>query len=83
LAEDKNLSYLIAGDGEDKWRLERKAVSLGIDKHVVFAPPVALDQAIIPVLNSATLQFDETGAGRRNMSRRCGASCNIQTRMIS
>ena len=37
LAEDKNLIYLIAGDGDDKQRLERKAVSLGIGKHVVFA----------------------------------------------
>jgi glycosyltransferase involved in cell wall biosynthesis len=37
LAEEKNLSYLIAGDGDDKQRLERKAVSLGVDKHVVFA----------------------------------------------
>ena len=37
LAEEKNLSYLIAGDGDDKQRLERKAVALRIDKHVVFA----------------------------------------------
>src|SRR5262249_1626640 len=37
LAEQKNLSYLIAGDGDDRQRLERKAVSLGIDKHVGFA----------------------------------------------
>jgi phosphatidylinositol alpha-1,6-mannosyltransferase len=37
LAEEGNLSYLIAGDGDDRQRLERKAASLGIDKHVVFA----------------------------------------------
>jgi glycosyltransferase involved in cell wall biosynthesis len=37
LAEEKNLTYLIAGDGDDRQRLERKAVSLGVDKHVVFA----------------------------------------------
>jgi phosphatidyl-myo-inositol dimannoside synthase len=41
LVEDKNLSYLIAGDGDDKQRLERKAVSLGVDKHVVFAGRVS------------------------------------------
>src|SRR5262249_26085257 len=37
LAEDKSLTYLIAGDGDDRQRLERKAVALGVDKHVVFA----------------------------------------------
>jgi len=37
LATEENLSYLIAGDGDDKHRLERKAASLGIDRHVVFA----------------------------------------------
>ena len=37
LAEDENLTYLIAGDGDDKRRLERKAASLGLGKHVVFA----------------------------------------------
>jgi glycosyltransferase involved in cell wall biosynthesis len=37
LVEEKNLSYLIVGDGDDKQRLERKAMSLGLDKHVVFA----------------------------------------------
>jgi len=37
LAEVKNLTYLIAGDGDDKRRLERKAASLGLGKHVVFA----------------------------------------------
>jgi len=37
LAEEKNLSYLIAGDGDDKERLERKAASLGLNGHVVFA----------------------------------------------
>jgi glycosyltransferase involved in cell wall biosynthesis len=37
LPEENNLSYLIAGDGDDKQRLERKAVSLGLTKHVVFA----------------------------------------------
>jgi glycosyltransferase involved in cell wall biosynthesis len=36
LAEEKNLSYLIAGDGDDKQRLERKAASLGLNRHVVF-----------------------------------------------
>jgi phosphatidylinositol alpha-1,6-mannosyltransferase len=36
LAEEGNLAYLIAGDGDDKQRLERKTMSLGIDKHVVF-----------------------------------------------
>ncbi len=37
LAEEENLTYLIAGDGDDKQRLLRKAVSLGIERHVVFA----------------------------------------------
>jgi glycosyltransferase involved in cell wall biosynthesis len=37
LAEEDNLIYLIAGDGDDKQRLMRKAVSLGLDNHVVFA----------------------------------------------
>ena len=37
LAEEKNLSYLVAGDGDDKQRLERKAVALGLDRHVIFA----------------------------------------------
>jgi len=37
LPEEKNLSYLIAGDGDDKQRLERKAASLGLSRHVVFA----------------------------------------------
>jgi phosphatidyl-myo-inositol dimannoside synthase len=37
LAEEKNLRYLIAGDGDDKQRLERKAASLGVSRHVVFA----------------------------------------------
>jgi glycosyltransferase involved in cell wall biosynthesis len=37
LAEEKNLSYLIAGDGDDRQRLERKVVALGLGKHVVFA----------------------------------------------
>ena len=36
LREDPNLVYLIAGDGPDKNRLFRKALSLGIGKHVVF-----------------------------------------------
>jgi phosphatidyl-myo-inositol dimannoside synthase len=37
LAEESNLNYLIVGDGDDKQRLERKAASLGLSKHVVFA----------------------------------------------
>ena len=37
LADEENLSYLIAGDGDDRQRLERKAASLGLNKHVVFA----------------------------------------------
>jgi glycosyltransferase involved in cell wall biosynthesis len=37
MAEEKNLSYLVAGDGDDKQRLERKAASLGLNGHVVFA----------------------------------------------
>ncbi len=36
-AEDEKLSYLIAGDGDDRERLERKAASLGLNGHVVFA----------------------------------------------
>jgi phosphatidyl-myo-inositol dimannoside synthase len=36
-AEEKNLSYLIAGDGDDKQRLEAKAESLGLNRHVIFA----------------------------------------------
>src|SRR5262249_5186844 len=32
LAEEKNLSYLIAGDGDDRQRLEQKAASLGINR---------------------------------------------------
>ena len=37
LAEERNLSYLIAGDGDDRQRLERKAASLGLNGYVVFA----------------------------------------------
>jgi glycosyltransferase involved in cell wall biosynthesis len=37
MAEEKNLSYLVAGDGDDKQRLECKAASLGLNGHVVFA----------------------------------------------
>jgi phosphatidyl-myo-inositol dimannoside synthase len=37
LAEGNNLNYLIVGDGDDKQRLEHKAASLGLSKHVVFA----------------------------------------------
>ena len=41
LVEQKNLTYLIVGEGDDKHRLQRKAVSLGLDKHVVFAGRVS------------------------------------------
>ncbi len=41
LAEEDKLTYLIAGDGDDKQRLERKAVSLGLDKRVAFAGRVS------------------------------------------
>jgi glycosyltransferase involved in cell wall biosynthesis len=37
LAEEKNLSYLIAGDGDARQRLEQKAASLGINRNVIFA----------------------------------------------
>ena len=37
LAEEENLIYLIAGDGDDRQRLEQKVASLGLNKHVVFA----------------------------------------------
>src|SRR5260370_40968934 len=37
LGEEKNVSYLIAGDGDDKQRLEWKAASLGLNGRVVFA----------------------------------------------
>lgn len=36
-----NLTYLIAGDGLDRGRLEQKARSLGLTEHVVFAGQVA------------------------------------------
>jgi len=41
LREQKNIVYLIAGDGPDKKRLQRKASSLGLDKHVVFTGMVS------------------------------------------
>jgi len=37
LATEENLVYLIAGDGDDRQRLQHKATSLGIAQHVVFA----------------------------------------------
>ena len=37
LTEEKNISYLIAGDGDDRARLEYKASALGLNNHVVFA----------------------------------------------
>jgi glycosyltransferase involved in cell wall biosynthesis len=37
LAEEKNLIYLIAGDGDDRPRLEEKIASLGLERYVVFA----------------------------------------------
>jgi glycosyltransferase involved in cell wall biosynthesis len=36
-AEEKNLVYMIAGDGDDRPRLERKAASLGLGKNVIFS----------------------------------------------
>src|SRR6516225_3938577 len=41
VAEEKDLVYLIAGDGDDRPRLEGKAASLGLGKSVVFAGRVA------------------------------------------
>ena len=43
-----------------------------------FAPPAAPERAISALLSLATLQSSEIGDGRRNMSRRCGASCNTR-----
>ncbi len=37
VAEEENIKYLVVGDGGDKERLEHKAASLGLNKHVVFA----------------------------------------------
>ena len=37
LAEEEKLIYLIAGDGDDRPRLEQKVASLGLTKYVVFA----------------------------------------------
>jgi glycosyltransferase involved in cell wall biosynthesis len=37
LSDDKNLSYLIVGDGDDKQRLECKVASLELNDHVIFA----------------------------------------------
>src|SRR5262249_24567745 len=38
LARDiPNLVYLIAGDGDDRSRLQEKAIALGLSDHVVFA----------------------------------------------
>jgi phosphatidylinositol alpha-1,6-mannosyltransferase len=34
--EIANVAYLVVGDGTDRRRLEKKAESLGVDKHVVF-----------------------------------------------
>ena len=36
LTERRDLTYVIAGDGDDKRRLQRKVASLGLAKHVVF-----------------------------------------------
>src|SRR6516164_5679072 len=41
VAEEKDLVYLIAGDGDDRPRLEGKAASLGLGKSVIFAGRVA------------------------------------------
>jgi len=37
IADDPNLVYLVAGDGDDRARLEAKACALGLQDHVVFA----------------------------------------------
>lgn len=34
--DDDSIVYLVAGDGDDRKRLEQKAVSLGISRHVIF-----------------------------------------------
>src|SRR5262249_24919241 len=41
LAEEKNLSYLIAGDGDDNQPFKRTPTSLGLNGHVVFAGRVS------------------------------------------
>jgi glycosyltransferase involved in cell wall biosynthesis len=41
LAEENNLVYLIAGDGDDRERLEQRVASLGLERHVVFAGRVS------------------------------------------
>jgi glycosyltransferase involved in cell wall biosynthesis len=37
IAGDRTLTYLVAGDGDDRARLEAKARTLGLARHVVFA----------------------------------------------
>jgi glycosyltransferase involved in cell wall biosynthesis len=37
IMEEPTLTYLVAGDGDDRGRLEAKARALGLDDHVVFA----------------------------------------------
>jgi phosphatidylinositol alpha-1,6-mannosyltransferase len=41
LATRPNLTYLVVGGGSDKARLEKKAQTLGISKHVVFTGEIA------------------------------------------
>src|SRR5439155_2587042 len=42
--EIPDLLYLIAGDGDDRARLQSKAASLGLDHHVVFTGYIAEEQ---------------------------------------
>jgi glycosyltransferase involved in cell wall biosynthesis len=37
ISDNRNLSYLVVGDGNDKQRLECKAALLGLNDHVIFA----------------------------------------------
>lgn len=44
--EIPNIAYLIAGDGRDRPRLERKAESLGVAKRVIFAGHIAESEKV-------------------------------------
>ena len=46
IAHEPRLIFLIAGDGDDRLRLERKAAALGLNGHVVFTGLVAEQEKI-------------------------------------
>lgn len=46
LKERKNATYLIAGDGPDRERLEKKVLDMGLGKHVVFSGFVSEEEKV-------------------------------------